>query len=253
VSKARLVITAVVVEGRRPAEVAKAYGLSKSWVCELVARYRTEGDSAFGPRSRRPATRARQTPAETVELVVKLRHSLTRQGLDAGPVTIAWHLEQHHQIRLSRATIYRILRRADLVVAEPKKKPRSSYVRFQAEQPNETWQSGFTHWRLANGVDVEIITWLDDHARYALSVTAHLRITGRTVVDTFRAATEMHGIPFSTLTDSTVWCSPPASPKAASPPATASRPSSSDSVSARRTHDRTTRPPAGRSSASNRR
>ena len=132
---------------------------------------------------------------------MNLRRSLTRQGLDAGPVTIAWHLQHHHHITLSRATIYRILRRAELVTPEPRKKPRSSYIRFQAEQPNETWQSDFTHWRLANGVDVEILTWLDDHSRYALSVTAHLRVTGRIVVDTFRAATEQHGIPFSTLTD----------------------------------------------------
>jgi len=201
VSKARLVITAVVVEGRSPSEVARTYGVARSWVYALVTRYRTEGDTAFEPRSRRPQARPRQTPVATVELVVNLRRSLTRQGLDAGPVTIAWHLQHHHQITLSRATIYRILRNAELVTPEPKKKPRSSYVRFQAEQPNETWQSDVTHWRLANGVEVEILTWLDDHSRYALSVTAHLRVTGRTVVDTFRAATEIHGIPFSTLTD----------------------------------------------------
>lgn len=200
-SKARLVITAVVLEGRSPTEVAKAYGISRSWVHELVARYRAEGDTAFEPRSKRPATQPRQTPPSTIELVVNLRHSLTRQGLDAGPATIAWHLQHHHQITLSRATIYRIVRNADLVTPEPKKKPRSSYIRFQAEQPNETWQADFTHWRLANGTDIEILTWLDDHARYALSVTAHHRVTGPIVVDTFRATTTTHGIPFSTLTD----------------------------------------------------
>lgn len=116
-------------------------------------------------------------------------------------MTIGWHLEHHHHVSLSRATIYRIIRRAELITPEPKKKPRSSYIRFQAEQPNETWQSDFTHWRLANGVDIEILTWLDDHSRYALSVTAHPHITGPIVVTTFRAATEQHGIPFSTLTD----------------------------------------------------
>ena len=200
-SKARLVITAVVVEGRSAAEVAKACGLSRSWVYELVARYRTEGDTAFQPRSRRPQARPRQTPAATVELVLNLRRSLTRQGLDAGPVTIAWHLQQHHHITLSRATIYRILRQAHLVVAEPRKKPRASYIRFQAEQPNETWQADFTHHRLADGTDIEILTWLDDHSRYALSVTAHRPVTGPAVVATFRAATQTHGIPFSTLTD----------------------------------------------------
>jgi transposase len=56
VSKARLVITAVVVEGRRPAEVAACYRVARSWVHELVARYREQSEAAFEPRSRRPKT-----------------------------------------------------------------------------------------------------------------------------------------------------------------------------------------------------
>lgn len=200
-SKARLVITAVVVEGRSPTEVARTYGVARSWVYKLVERYRAEGDVAFEARSRRPRTRPDATPTATVELVVGLRRRLSAQGLDAGADTIGWHLQHHHHIAVSRATIYRILRRHDLVVAEPKKKPKSSYIRFQAEQPNETWQADFTHHRLADGQDIEILTWLDDHSRYALSVTAHQRVTGPTVVTTFRNTIAEHGIPFSTLTD----------------------------------------------------
>ena len=200
-SKARLIITAVVVERRSPSEVAKTYGVARSWVYTLVARYRAEGDSAFEPRSRRPRTRPETTPAAAVELVLDLRRTLTTHGLDAGADTIAWHLEHRHNVRLSRATIYRIVRRANLVTPAPNKKPRSSYIRFQAEQPNETWQADFTHHRLADGIDIEILTWLDDHSRYALSVTAHRPVTGPAVVATFRQAIARHGTPFSTLTD----------------------------------------------------
>jgi hypothetical protein len=50
VSKARLVITAVIVEGRSQAEAARAYGVSKGWVSKLIARYRAEGELAFEPR-----------------------------------------------------------------------------------------------------------------------------------------------------------------------------------------------------------
>jgi transposase InsO family protein len=200
-SKARLIITAVVLEGRLKAQVARDYNVSKSWVSKLIARYHTEGDLAFEPRSRQPHTRPDATPTTTVELIIELRKQLTNNGLDAGPDTIAWHLQHHHNIKLSRATIYRIIRRASLVTAEPHKKPKSSYIRFQAEQPNETWQADFTHHRLANGTDIEILTWLDDHSRYALSVTAHQPVTGPTVVNTFRAAIARHGTPFSTLTD----------------------------------------------------
>jgi len=201
VSKARLVITAVVVEGRSQAQVARDYGLSEAWVSRLVARYRAEGDSAYEPRSRRPRTRPDATPPDTAVLVTQLRLDLVSAGLDAGADTIAWHLQHHHQTQLSRATIYRILRRADLIAPEPAKRPKASYIRFQAEQPNETWQADFTHHRLADGTDIEILTWLDDHSRYALSVTAHRPVTGPAVVTTFRTCIDRHGTPFSTLTD----------------------------------------------------
>jgi hypothetical protein len=87
------------------------------------------------------------------------------------------------------------------VTPEPAKRPKASYLRFAAEMPNETWQSDFTHYRLTTGTDVEIITWLDDHSRLALHISAHLRITGPIVLATFHQATDLHGYPASTLTD----------------------------------------------------
>src|SRR3954469_9435126 len=189
-SKARLVITAIEVEGRSPAEVVAAYGVSRSWLYEQLARYRAEGDAAFEPRSRRPHTSPQATPAPTVELVLRLRKQLGEAGLDAGADTLGWHLTQHHRITLSRATIHRILARHGAVVPDPAKRPKSSYLRFAAEQPNETWQSDFTHYRLTTGADTEIITWLDDHSRLALHVSAHRRITGPIVLATFGQATE---------------------------------------------------------------
>ena len=205
-SKARLVITAVVVEGRTQAEVAAAYGVSPSWVSKLVARYHAEGEEAFEARSRRPRTSPTALPSATVELILELREKLTTAGLDAGPETIAWHLAQHHKTLVSRATIHRILTRHGLVTPEPRKRPKSSYIRFEASLPNETWQSDFTHYRLTGpdgrpGLDVEIITWLDDCTRYALHVSAHHRITGPIVTATFRETLTRHGIPASTLTD----------------------------------------------------
>jgi hypothetical protein len=72
--------------------------------------------------------------------------------------------------------------------------------------PNETWQADFTHYRLTTpegppGSDAEILTWLDDCARFALSVTAHPRVTASIVLTAFRASWGKHGIPASTLTD----------------------------------------------------
>ena len=55
-SKARLVITAITIEKRPVAEVVATYGVSRSWLYELLARYRDEGENAFEPRSRAPKT-----------------------------------------------------------------------------------------------------------------------------------------------------------------------------------------------------
>ena len=200
-SKARLIITAVIVESRSPSEVARTYGVARSWVYTLLDRYRTEGDAAFEPRSRRPKQSPTATDPATVALIVSIRDQLAAEGLDAGADTIRWHLEHHHKIRVHPATIYRHLVRAGLVTPEPKKRPRSSYIRFEADQPNECWQSDFTHYRLADRTDTEILSWLDDHSRYALRVTAHRRITGPIVLNAFRAAGAEHGYPASTLTD----------------------------------------------------
>jgi transposase InsO family protein len=200
-SRARLVITAVVTEGRSQGEVARAYGVSQGWVSRLAARYREEGEAAFEPRSRRPKTSPRAIPASTADLIAGLRKDLAGQGLDAGPHTICWHLEHRHGIRVSAATISRYLARAGLVTPDPAKRPKSSYLRFAAQLPNECWQSDFTHYPLADGTDSEVLTWLDDHSRCALRITAHRRVSGPIVVAEFRAAVADHGIPAATLTD----------------------------------------------------
>lgn len=194
-------MTAIETEGISNAEAARRYGLSKSWVGRLMARYRAEGDAAFEPRSRRPKNSPNAIRADVVGLVLQLRSELAEAGHDAGPDTIGWHLARHHQVTISRATIARILTRHGLITPEPNKRPKSSYIRFEAAMPNETWQSDFTHYRLATGLDVEIISWLDDCTRYALHVTAHRRITGPIVLTTFRETAGQHGIPASTLTD----------------------------------------------------
>jgi transposase InsO family protein len=200
-SKARLVVTAVIVEKRQVAEVARTYGVARSWVYALVDRYRAEGEAAFEPRSRRPKNSPNVTDPGTVELITQLRKELAGQGLDAGPQTIAWHLAQHHQVKVSPATISRHLARQGLVTPDPSKRPKSSYIRFAADMPNECWQADFTHYPLAGGTGTEILTWLDDHSRYALSLTACVRVTGTAVLQAFRAACAAHGIPASTLTD----------------------------------------------------
>jgi transposase InsO family protein len=133
--------------------------------------------------------------------IVELRTDLVARGLDAGPATIAWHLEREGLPVPLTSTIRRVLHAAGLVVPEPHKRPRSSWIRFEAAAPNGLWQSDFTHWRLTDGSEVEIISWLDDHSRYLLACSAFSRVAGDDVVATFTAAGDLHGWPAATLTD----------------------------------------------------
>jgi transposase InsO family protein len=200
-SKHQVVVLKIVAKQLTVAEAATEYGISRRHLHRLLARYRQDGLDALEPRSRRPHSNPATTPDAVRDRIVELRQKLTGTGRDAGPVTIAWHLEQEHLHVPSTSTIRRILDTAGLVTPEPLKRPRSSYIRFEAAQPNETWQSDFTHWRLADGTDIEILNWLDDHSRYLLSCTAHTPVTGDDVVTTFLTITDEHGIPASTLTD----------------------------------------------------
>ena len=200
-SKARVIVLSVVHQGMTKAEAARKFDVSWRWVHTLVTRYESGGLDAVEPRSHRPAHNPAATSSDVRDRIIALRKQLTADGLDAGPVTIAWHLDHDGLHVPSTSTIRRILLAAQLVTPEPKKRPKSSLHRFAADQPNETWQSDFTHWHLADSTDVEILSWLDDHSRLLLSCTVHPRVTGALVVETFTANISTYGPPASTLTD----------------------------------------------------
>ncbi len=194
-SLARLVVTAVRIEGRTKAEVARDYGVSPRWVYELCQRYDTEGDAGLEPRSRRPRTSPSRTPVAVEDEIVELRKDLLDAGLDAGAHTISFHLIKRHRTAPSVATIWRILSRRGFITPQPQKRPRSSHVRFCAEMPNERWQADITHWRLAGGTEVEILNAIDDHSRFLVASDARGVFKPAEVVASFHEAAEAHGLP----------------------------------------------------------
>jgi transposase len=166
---ARYVVEAVVLEGRSYRDVARAHGVSKSWVGKLVGRFRAGGYEAIAPRSRAPKRIPHRTSDGLEDEIVALRKELTELGVDAGAQTIHYHLGLRHERVPSISTIWRVLRRRGFVTPQPHKRPRSSWTRFQAQLPNECWQSDVTHWRLADGTEVEIVNFVDDHSRLAVA------------------------------------------------------------------------------------
>jgi transposase InsO family protein len=201
-SLARLVITAVTVEGRSKSAVARDYGITRFWVQTLVKRFEADGEAAFQPRSRRPHSNPRSVGLELEDRIIRLRKTLTTKGVDAGAETIAAHLHAAGVDPVPAvSTIWRILSRRGFVVPQPQKRPRSSWKRFCAEQPNQRWQADITHWRLADGSEVEILNILDDHSRVCIASLARRVTTGVQVWATFAAAFDIWGVPAEVLTD----------------------------------------------------
>jgi len=203
-SKSRVIVLSVVHQGLSKREVAEKYGVTLRWVNVLLQRFGEGGVEAIQPRSRRPHRNPRAISHEVRERITELRGELVNQGFDAGPISIAWALESEGITVPAVSTIRRILLAENLITAQPRKRPRTSFIRFQAHQPNETWQSDFTHWRLFDGSDIEILNWLDDHSRFLLGCTAFPRVTGPIVVNDFLAHVKTYGPPQSTLTDNGV-------------------------------------------------
>lgn len=197
----RYVVDAVVLEGRSVRDVAAAHGVSKSWVAELVKRFRSGGYEAIAPRSKAPRRVANRIADDLEDSIVALRKQLSDDGLDAGAQTIHYHLERLGSDPPSVATIWRVLRRRGFVVPQPQKRPRSSWVRFEAQLPNECWQTDLTYWQLADRREVKIVNFLDDHSRLVVTSRAFEAVVATDVVEVFDGAAATWGYPGSVLSD----------------------------------------------------
>ena len=197
----RFLVEAHLRDGRSVGELARSHGVHRSWLYKLLARYRAGGQAALGPRSRRPHRSPSAMGPEVEAQVVRLRSELLAHGLDAGALSIQWHLERERGSAPSASSIMRVLRRRALVTPQPRKRPRSSLIRFEAALPNELWQTDATHWTLGDGTAVEILNVIDDHSRLLVAATALRTVKAADVVALFHQAAARLGYPAALLSD----------------------------------------------------
>lgn len=142
---ARYVVDAVLIEGRSYRATASSVGMSKSWVEKQVGLFRAGSYEGLGKRSTAPLRRPAQTSSDLEDEIILLRKQLSEEGLDAGPKTIGYHLQQRHGASPGRSTIHQVLVRRGFVESQPQKRPKKSWMRFESSLPNETWQADMTH------------------------------------------------------------------------------------------------------------
>jgi transposase InsO family protein len=185
------------------AAFCREHGISRETFYVWRRRFEADGVDGLQPRSRAPHTSPRRIPADVEEAIIELRKELDDLGVDSGPATIQYHLGKRSTRRRaipSQATIWRVLVRRGFVVPEPRKRPKSSFCRFEATAPNELWQSDCIDWTIATGV-VKIISFLDDHSRVALRVKGLEHATTEATWEAFCEACARWGVPLGQLND----------------------------------------------------
>ncbi len=144
------------------------------------------------PTRRRSSSRRRSSP---------YARSSKRRAWTPALTPICFHLVKRRGSAPAPSTVWRILSRRGFVTHQPQKRPKSSFIRFEADQPNERWQADITHWRIQGGREVEILNIIDDHSRLLVSSDARRTTKAADVVASFRQALARHGVPASVLTD----------------------------------------------------
>ncbi len=184
-------------------------GISRSQFYEIRARARREGPLAVLAARPKVARRAGAAVAVEVEdWAVRIRKELAEQGLDHGPITVRFEMLRAGLPAPSRATLARIFTRRGMVVAQPAKRPRSSWRRFTFAAVHQCWQLDATEWALAQGGTGTVFQLIDDHSRFIVGSAVDHEETSRCAVQVFQDAVAAHQAPVLLLTDNGVAMNP---------------------------------------------
>ena len=192
-------VLAVVQDGWKVSEVAERLGVSRQSVHAWIARYEAGGLAALADRSHRPASCPHQTPPELEARICELRrehpgwgprrieHELSRRGCEPPP---------------SRSSIYRCLKRHQLIELRRRRKRREEFRRWERERPMELWQMDvMAGVLLDDGAELKLVTGVDDHSRFCVAAGLVRRAVSRSVCGVLLAALERYGVPDEILTD----------------------------------------------------
>jgi transposase InsO family protein len=180
-------------------EVAARYEVSRQSVHAWMRRYAEGGLGGLMDRSRRPDSCPHQVSAEVEAVVCELRREHPRWG----PLLLVHELAKAGVAPVpSRMSVYRVLVRHGLIEPQQRKRPKSSYVRWERDAPMALWQLDIVGGVfLADGTEAKVVTGVDDHSRYCVICQVVVRATGRAVCLAFAAALRRFGVPGEVLSD----------------------------------------------------
>jgi transposase InsO family protein len=192
-------VMAVLQDGWKVSEVAEHFGVARQTVHRWIARHNAGGVLALADASHRPHGCSHQIGAELEALICEIRrlhpgwgprrilHELGRKGVDPLP---------------GRSSIYRCLKRHNLIELRRRKKRRDEFRRWERDRPMQLWQMDVMGGvMLDDGTDLKVVTGVDDHSRFCIAAGLVVRATSRAVCEVFKQAMLTYGVPDEVLTD----------------------------------------------------
>lgn len=188
-------------------QFCKQLGISRPSYYKVKERYVAEGNKALNPHSRAPKTTRALYGEETKQVVLRIRKRLAKDGWDNGPLSIwfeALDTQEFGDKQPSIATIGRILAAAAVTKANPRKRPRKSWLRYARSHPMEMWQLDGLEYRLfdEDATKVLIYQLIDDGTRFDVGTRCFERMeNGDDAIITLKAAFKEYGVPHQVLSD----------------------------------------------------
>src|SRR5919106_2214050 len=187
-----------VLDGATVKDVATRYGVDRRTLHRWLVRYANEGLAALADKSSRPDRCPHQMAPEIEARIVELRRSHPGWG----PRTLLNKLRRELEGPPSRAAIYRCLVRHRLIQPKPRRRRRDDYKRWERSRSMELWQIDVMgNVRLSNGIQLSVVTGIDDHSRFCVIARLVERATARPVCDALLEGLQHHGVPEQILTD----------------------------------------------------
>ena len=114
---------------------------------------------------------------------------------EASPRELAWQITDTQGYFISESSVYRILKRCDLITS-PAYIVMSTSDRFQhpTRRVNELWQTDFTYFRVVGWGWYYLSTVLDDYSRYIISWKLFETMAASDVQDTLDLALQATGV-----------------------------------------------------------
>lgn len=187
-----------VLDGATVKDTAIRYGVDRRTLHRWLVRYANDGLAALADKSSKPDRCPHQMAPEIEARIVEMRRSHPGWG----PRTILNKLRRDLDHPPSRAAIYRCLVRHRLIQPKPRRRRRDDYKRWERSRSMELWQIDVMgNVRLASGLQVSVVTGVDDHSRFCVIAKVVARATARPVCDALLEALHTYGIPEQILTD----------------------------------------------------